>query len=90
VLREVLERLRKKEPVTDQAVTQAWRVAAGSEPNQKTLNAELVGLGGDVSLEESPARWRFAELETEAAAVEAEREAASDEEARLGKVVFES
>jgi hypothetical protein len=34
-------------------------------------------------------RWRFADLETEAAAVAAEREAAPDEEARLGKVIFE-
>jgi hypothetical protein len=90
VLREVLERLRKKEPVTDGSVAQAWRVATGSDPDPKRLNAELVALGGDVSLDESPVRWRFADLETEAAAVEAERAAASEEEARLGKVVFES
>jgi hypothetical protein len=49
-----------------------------------------VALGGDVSLEQSPTTWRFAELETEAAAVEAEREAAAESEARLGKIVFES
>jgi hypothetical protein len=90
LLRVVLERLRKKEPVTDKAVNEAWRVATGNEPDTKRINAELLALGGDVSLEESPARWRFAELETEAAAVEAEREAASEEEARLGKVVFDS
>jgi hypothetical protein len=90
VLREVLERLRKKEPVTDKAVTQAWRVAAGHEPDPKKLNADLVALGGDVPLDEGPGRWRFAELETEAAAVQAEREQAAEDEARLGKVVFES
>jgi hypothetical protein len=91
VLREVLERLRKKEPVTDRAVGQAWRVATGSEPGTKRIDAQLVALGGDVSLDDkSPGMWRFAELETEAAAVEAEREAASEGEARLGKVVFES
>ncbi len=33
-------------------------------------------------------RWRFKDLELEAEAVQAEREAASEEEARLGKVVF--
>ena len=42
-----------------------------------------------MAIEESGAtHWRFADLETEAAAVEAEREAASDAEAKLGKVVF--
>jgi hypothetical protein len=90
VLREVLERVRKKEPVTDKAVAQAWRVASGTEPDTGRLNRELVALGGDVSMEESPVRWRFADLETEAAAVEAERAAAPDEEAKLGKVIFDS
>jgi hypothetical protein len=91
VLREVLERVHRKEPVTDRAVGQAWRVATGSEPDTKRIDAQLVALGGDVSLDDkSPGTWKFAELETEAAAVEAEREAASETEARLGKIVFES
>lgn len=91
VLREVLERLRKKEPITDRAVGQAWRVATGTEPDRKRIDTQLVALGGDVSLDEkSPGTWKFSELETEAAAVEAEREAASEGEARLGKIVFES
>ena len=91
VLREVLERVHKKEPVTDRAVGQAWRVATGNDPDTKRIDAELVALGGDVSLESSPTTWRFAELETEAAAVEAEREGQQREsEARLGKIVFES
>jgi hypothetical protein len=91
VLREVLERLRKKEPITERAVGQAWRVATGTEPDRKRIDAQLVALGGDVSLDEkSPGTWKFSELETEAAAVEAEREAASEGEARLGKIVFES
>jgi hypothetical protein len=89
VLREVLERVRSKQPVTDEVLTQAWEKAAGEPPPKKRIDQELVKLGGDVAIEESGAtRWRFAELETEAAAVEAEREAASDAEAKLGKVVF--
>jgi hypothetical protein len=89
VLREVLERVRSKQPVTDEVLTQAWQQAAGEPPPKKRIDQELVKLGGDVAIEESGAtRWRFAELETEAAAVEAEREAASDAEAKLGKVVF--
>jgi len=35
-------------------------------------------------------RYRFADLETEAAALEAEREAADEEEKKVGKVVFSS
>jgi hypothetical protein len=89
VLRTVIERIRAKEPVTDQAVAQAWMAATGREPTAKSLNRQLVALGGDIAVEpEGQTRWRFADFETEAAAVEAEREAASDEEARLGKVVF--
>jgi hypothetical protein len=90
VLREVLERVRAKQPVTDKAVAEAWRTATGNAPADKSLNRELVALGGDVSIEPAgQTRWRFADLETEAAAVAAEREAAPDDEARLGKVIFE-
>jgi hypothetical protein len=90
VLREVLERVRVNQPVTDDAVAAAWRKATGLSPDGKALNHELVALGGDVAIEPTGAtRWRFADLETEAAAVAAEREAAPEEEARLGKVIFE-
>jgi len=89
VLREVLERVRGKKPVTDEVLVDAWQKAAGEPPPRKRIDQELVKLGGDVQIEESGAtRWRFADLETEAAAVEAEREAASDTEEKLGKVVY--
>jgi hypothetical protein len=89
VLRVVLEKVRAKQPVTDGAIAQAWRVATGHDAPSKRLDRELVALGGDVAIEPSGAtRWRFADFETEAAAVAAEREAASDEEARLGEVVY--
>jgi hypothetical protein len=89
VLREVLERLRAKQPVTDASVATAWRRATGHDAPPKRLDRELVALGGDVAIEPSGAtRWRFADLETEAAAVAAEREAAPEEEARLGEVVY--
>jgi len=89
VLREVLERVRGKQPVTDAAVAEAWRRATGRDAPGKRLDRELVALGGDVVIEPDGAtRWRFADLETEAAAVEAEREHAAEDEARLGEVVF--
>ncbi|HLK38067.1 MAG TPA: hypothetical protein VKU41_15000 [Polyangiaceae bacterium] len=89
VLREVVDRVAAKQPVTDQAVKEAWRQGAGRVPDPKRVDRELVALGGDVAIDDAGrTRWRFVDLETEAAAVAAEREAASDEEARLGKVVF--
>jgi hypothetical protein len=89
VMRVVLERLRSKQPVTDAAATEAWRVASGDAPERRRVDKELVALGGDVAIEpDGRTRWRFPDLETEAAAVEAEREAASEEEARLGPIAY--
>jgi len=89
VLREVLDGVRSKKPVTDASAAQAWEKATGEAPAAKRLDRELVALGGDVAIEDSGAtRWRFPDLETEAAAVEAERETAADEEARLGAIVY--
>jgi hypothetical protein len=91
VLRSVLDRVRSKQPMTDRVAADAWRAATGKPAEGKELDRELVRLGGDVAIQENgETRWRFADLETEAAAVEAEREAAADEEARLGEVVFAS
>jgi len=89
VLRTVLERIHAKQPVTDRVVADAWQKAAGNPPPPKRIDRELVALGGDVAIEpEGQTRWRFADLETEASAVEAEREAAAEEEARVGEVIF--
>ena len=89
VLHEVLDRVRVKQPVTDAGVAEAWKSATGESAPGKRLDRELVALGGDVAIEESGAtKWRFPELETEAAAVEAERDAAAEDEARLGAVVY--
>jgi hypothetical protein len=91
VLKHVLERIRAKDPITDGSVAQAWSKATGQPGEAKRLDRALVGLGGDVAIGESgQTRWRFADLETEAAAVEAERDAAAEDEARVGQVVFAS
>jgi hypothetical protein len=89
VLREVIERIRGKKTISDADAAQAWRRATGRAPPPKRLDRELVALGGDIAIEpDGQTRWRFADLETEAAALDAERAAASDEEARLGEVVY--
>jgi hypothetical protein len=91
LLRVVLNKIGEKQPITEPALVTAYRKASGLDPDEKELTRELVRLGGDVQIEaEGRVRYRFADLETEAAALEAEREAAADEEKRPGKVVFSS
>ncbi|HQY60152.1 MAG TPA: hypothetical protein PK141_02070 [Polyangiaceae bacterium] len=105
VLREVLERTRRGLQVTEGALKRAWTAAAGAPPSDRELTRAVVELGGDVDLRdeanelvrvapgaeaESPVRYRFVDLEAEAEALEAERAAAKDDEAKLGKIAFAS
>lgn len=90
LLREVLTGIDKRE-ITDASLTKAWSSAAGKAPDAKEITREVVALGGDVEIQEDGrVRYRFPDLEAEAAALKAEREAASEEEARVGKIVFSS
>ncbi|APR75109.1 Hypothetical protein A7982_00455 [Minicystis rosea] len=89
MLREILENVGHGE-VTEDALKAAWKQAAGTEPDPKELTREVVALGGDVDYESGKVRYRFEDFEAEAKAVEAEREAASESEAKLGEVVFSS
>lgn len=90
VLQGVLENA--KEGVTERQLVDRYRIAAGNDPDPKELTKQVVALGGDVDLDRAAegVRYRFPDLELEARAVEAEREAAAEEEARVGKVVFSS
>jgi hypothetical protein len=94
ILREVLEKTRRKKPVTDRDLATAWRVATGQEPSSRDLTREVVALGGDVDMKAAETtgeiRYRFVDLETEEAALEEERERASDEEKKVGRIVFAS
>lgn len=90
LLREVLTGIDKRE-ITDASLQNAWKSAAGEAPDEKTITREVVALGGDVEIQDDGrVRYRFPDLEAEAAALKAEREAASEEEARVGKIVFSS
>ncbi|AUX45397.1 hypothetical protein SOCE26_068880 [Sorangium cellulosum] len=94
VLRAILTRVgagQRREPITDAVLQRAWQDAAGEAPRSEEITREVAALGGDVDLESGEGiRYRFPDLELEAKAVEAEREAASEEEARAGKVIFSS
>lgn len=91
ILREVLTRAPRKQPVSDEALRATYRVHVGEEPTSKDITRRVVELGGDVDVgPEGEVRYRFADLEADAEALEEERRAASDEEARLGKIVFAS
>jgi hypothetical protein len=91
VLRAVVSRIETKEPVTDAALAEAWKTAAGRAPASIELTREVVALGGDAEIQESgEVRYRFPDLETEETALEEERAAAPDDERRVGQVVFAS
>jgi len=91
LLREVLERVPSAEPVREDQLKRAYRAVAGEEPSEQVLRERIVELGGDVDLEGGePIRYRFPELEEEAADVADERERASDDEAKVGAVIFRS
>jgi hypothetical protein len=91
VLEKVLENAPKKRVVTDEALKTAYRVASGEEPTSKDITREVVALGGDVDTgPEGEIRYRFADLEAEAEALDEERAHASEGEKRLGKIVFAS
>lgn len=89
VLREVLTRVERHQPVTDAPLADAWQRAAGRRPAPEELTRAVVRLGGDVEVSDTGAvRYRFADLETEAAALQEEREAAPQQEAQPGRVVY--
>ncbi len=91
LLREILTRIQARAPLTEPSLRKAWKSGAGTEPESKELTRAVVDLGGDVDIEPSgEVRYRFVDLETEAAALEEERAAAEDSEARVGKVIFGS
>jgi len=91
LLQEILARIERRAPLTEAPLKKAWAESAGAEPDPKVLTRAIVDLGGDVEIEkDGEVRYRFVDLETEAAALEAERAAAADEEARVGKVIFGS
>lgn len=89
MLREILENVRTGE-VTDESLKKAWKEASGAEPDDKELTREVVALGGDVDYESGKVRYRFPDFEAEARALEAEREAAAESEAKVGQVIFSS
>ncbi len=89
VLREVLTRVERREDVRDEPLIAAWQRAAGRPPAPEEITRAVVRLGGDVEVSDSGAiRYRFADLETEAAALAEEREAAPGDEVQPGRVVF--
>jgi hypothetical protein len=92
ILRTVLSRVSEKAPVTDASLADAWKRATGEAPSSKEVTQRVVELGGNAEIQEDTGevRYRFVDLETEAAALEAEREHASEEEKKVGRIVFSS
>jgi len=92
VMREVLTRVEKHEEVTEGALERAFAKSAGRAPLPGEISGHVAALGADVAVEGTTGavRYRFADLETEAAALEEERLAAPEGEKKVGRVVFAS
>lgn len=93
VLKVVLESSAKGGVLVDD-VKKAWTAAAGSEPDDAELSRQIAALGGDVDLDAvergERAQYRFRDLEAEVAALQKEREQASESEKDVGEVVYRS
>ena len=95
VLRSVLEFLGRstaeESPRLDQqTLEQAFSTGAGQKASPEQLTQQIVSLGGDLQIDSASGRayYRFVDLEAEVRALAEERKAASDEEARIGDVIF--
>jgi hypothetical protein len=91
IMREVLTHAPKKETVDDETLKKVYRVATGEEPSSKEITRQVVALGGDVDTgPNGEVRYRFADFEAEAEALDEERAHAAESEARAGRVIFAS
>lgn len=77
--------------MTEEDMREAVERVIRKPADDKVILDEVARLGGDVDNAPSgKVRYRFPDFEREAKAIEAEREAAAEEEARVGHVVFSS
>ncbi|HVY47301.1 MAG TPA: hypothetical protein VHB21_15540, partial [Minicystis sp.] len=91
LLRTILTSLHGERELSEGLLRASYEAGAGKPPDEKLLRREVLALGGELELlDDGKTRFRFPDLEAEAKAVEAEREAAAEEEARVGQVVFSS
>jgi len=91
VLQGIIEKA-KAGGVSDRELKERYRFATGEDVSDKEISKQVLALGGDVDLDRAGEgiHYRFPDLELEARAVEAEREAAGEDEAKVGKVIFSS
>ncbi|MFO0612337.1 MAG: hypothetical protein U0414_07110 [Polyangiaceae bacterium] len=77
--------------MTEEDMREAVERVIRKPANDKVILDEVARLGGDVDNAPSgKVRYRFPDFEREAKAIEAEREAAAEEEAQVGPVIFSS
>ena len=95
ILRSVLDFLQRskteKSPRMEmQTLEQAFAKEAGQKASREEITQQVVALGGDVEIDPHSGRayYRFVDLEAEVRALAAEREAASEQEAQIGDVIF--
>jgi hypothetical protein len=91
LLWEVLSSVRNKGKITMGSLSAAMAKITGQAPTEAEIQKRVVELGGDAEIAENgQLRFRFVDLELEAEALERERAQAPEEEARVGKIVFDA
>jgi len=94
ILKTVLEERppeKRADPVDVATLSRAWAASTGAPPDESALTREVVKLGGDVEVsDDGRALYRFRDLEAEVKALADERARASDEEKRVGQVIFDT
>jgi hypothetical protein len=82
---------RGRPELEEEELRRAWRQATGRDPKEAELRAAVQRAGGEPDLREDGRMiYRFEALAREQAALEAQRRAASADEAHAGEVVFSS
>ncbi|MDP2341174.1 MAG: hypothetical protein Q8O67_09460 [Deltaproteobacteria bacterium] len=79
--------------VSEEALQAVWQEATGKPADEHELTKAIVALGGDVdvdALAEGRGLYRFRDLEAEVEELKRQREEASEEEKKVGEVVFVS
>lgn len=91
VVKAVVDGAKSDASIAESSLAAAWKRASGHEPAPNDLRRVVLDLGGDVEdRDDGQVRYRFADLATEARAVDEARDEASDDEVRPARVVFTS
>lgn len=89
LLRVILSKINPR-GIKEDVLKQGWTEQAKAPVDEKEFMREIIRLGGDIEMNEATPTYRFHALEAELKALENAREKASNKEASIGEVIFNS